>query len=165
LSLIILLSIKPKYAEEILSCYKEYELRRGVVFRKGCRIVLYASTPLRAIIGEFTAGRVLTGEPDEIVEFIRATGPRGVTEEDISYIAEERCRVSAIEVINPVKYRHAITLGELRMHGLRNPPRSYLVLRLEHPVHAKILSFSMVYLGSSFLATRLAQYRRTFTSY
>jgi predicted transcriptional regulator len=139
LPLTILLSIKPKYAEEILSGVKRYELRRGVVFKTGCRIVLYASTPIRAIIGEFTAGKVYTGKPSEVIGFVKTTRPSGVTEEDISYIAGKKCRVSAIEVTNPIRYKNVVTLSELRELGLQNPPRSYIVLRPENPIHAGIL--------------------------
>jgi predicted transcriptional regulator len=139
LTLTILLSIKPKYAEDILSGLKEYELRKGVLFKTGARVVLYASRPIKAIIGEFTAGRIYTGRAEEVVELVRTTRPRGVTEEDILYIVGRKCRVSAVEVTNPLRYRRVIPLSELRKAGLRNPPRSYIVLRPENPVHAEIL--------------------------
>jgi predicted transcriptional regulator len=139
LSLTILLSIKPKYANEILNGVKEYELRKGVVFKPGCRVVLYASSPLKAVVGQFTAGRVYTGKPDEVVSFVRTTRPRGVSEEDISYITGKKCRVSAIEVTNPVRYTRIIPLSELRKCGLQNPPRSYIVLKRGNPVHEAIL--------------------------
>jgi len=139
LFLTILLSIKPKYADEILNGVKEYELRKGVVFKSGCKIILYASTPLKAIVGQFTAGRVYTGKPDEIMNFVKTTRPRGVSEEDILYITGKKCRVSAIEVTNPMRYTRIVPLSELRKYGLRNPPRSYIVFKQGNPVHEAIL--------------------------
>jgi predicted transcriptional regulator len=136
---IILLAIKPKYAEEILSGMKEYELRKGCVFKPGYRLILYVSSPIKAIVGEFTAGEVYTGSSHEVIAFIKSKRPRGISEEDIYYVTGKSCRVSAIEVINPIKYPCRVPLSEMRRCGLKNPPRSYVVLKPENPVHLAVL--------------------------
>jgi len=56
---VVLLSIKPKFAEEILSGVKMFELRTGSGIESGSRVVMYVSSPVKALVGEFTAGRVL----------------------------------------------------------------------------------------------------------
>ncbi len=137
--LTILLTIRPKYAEEILSGVKEYELRKGCVFKPGCRVILYASSPIKAVVGEFTAGEVYTGSSREVITFIESKRPRGVSGEDIYYITGKNYRVSAIEVLNPIRYPCRVSLSEMRRYGLRNPPRSYMVLKPENPVHLAIL--------------------------
>ncbi|MDP3446587.1 MAG: hypothetical protein Q8S22_00815, partial [Eubacteriales bacterium] len=50
----ILLSIKPRYAYSILSGTKKVELRRSFpILNKGDCVVIYASSPKRAVIGYF----------------------------------------------------------------------------------------------------------------
>ena len=49
-----LMSIKPLFAEQILSGQKRYELRRRAgEISAGSLVVLYASNPVKAIVGEF----------------------------------------------------------------------------------------------------------------
>ena len=61
---IYLMSIKPKFAFEIFSGKKKYELRRwiGVPVSSGSIIVVYVSGSVRAIMGEFKVGRVIEGD-------------------------------------------------------------------------------------------------------
>jgi len=50
----VLLSIKPKYAEMILSGEKKYEFRRAIFKKPGIsKVVIYASSPVSKVIGEF----------------------------------------------------------------------------------------------------------------
>ena len=135
----VLLSIKPKFAEEILSGAKRFELRAGSGIPPGARVILYASSPVKAIVGEFTAGRVFVGSYEYVVRAVDSVPGSGVGEEDYGYIRGRRRRAMAIEVVNPVKYCKPIPLRELRRAGLRGPPRSYQFLRPENPVHAAIL--------------------------
>lgn len=57
----VLMSIRPGYAEKILAGLKQYELRKRFGIRTGDRIILYASTPIKAVVGEFRAGVVIAG--------------------------------------------------------------------------------------------------------
>ncbi len=65
---IYLFSIKPVYAYRIFTSVKKYELRRHMGFevRRGDRIILYVSGRVKSLMGEFTAGRVITGTPEEV---------------------------------------------------------------------------------------------------
>ena len=57
----MLMSIRPKYAYQILSGAKKYELRRRLTFVPyGTRVIIYASGNVKAIVGEFKAGRKYT---------------------------------------------------------------------------------------------------------
>jgi predicted transcriptional regulator len=136
---IVLLSIKPGFAEEILSGNKRFELRAGSGIPSGARVILYVSSPVKAIIGEFTAGRVFTGSYEYVVKVVSGTPCSGVSEEDYGYIRGRKRRVMAIEVLNPMRYCKYVSLGELRLVGLKNPPRSYQFLHLENPVHMAVL--------------------------
>lgn len=63
-----LLSIKPEFAEKILSGQKEYEFRR-TSFRDASKVevvYLYASSPVQKIVGAFTIGDVIGDTPEEL---------------------------------------------------------------------------------------------------
>ncbi len=63
----VLLSIKPKYAELILSGEKKYEFRRSI-FRNPTvkKVVIYASSPISKIIGEFEIDEILSFDVSEL---------------------------------------------------------------------------------------------------
>jgi predicted transcriptional regulator len=135
----VLLSIKPRFAEEILAGTKRFELRAFPGIPPGARIVLYASSPVKAIVGEFTAGRVLVGSYEDVVKAVTAMPNHGLSDEDFNYIRNRKKTPAAIEVLNPVRYCSSIPLDELRRVGLKNPPRSYMYLKPENRVHRAIL--------------------------
>lgn len=94
-----LLSIKPEFAEKILAGEKEYEFRR-TTFRDSAEIdliYLYASSPVKQIVGLFTSGRIIEASPEELWELF---GPKsGIDDRDrfMSYF-EDADTGYAIEV-------------------------------------------------------------------
>jgi len=57
----VLLSIKPKYAKMILSGEKRYEFRRTIFKKPGIKkVVIYASSPVSKVIGEFEIDDILS---------------------------------------------------------------------------------------------------------
>ena len=79
----IIMTIRPKYAKAILYGEKKWEFRKyiGVNIEEGERIIIYASGTLRAIIGEFKAGKVILENPQKLRELIPE-----LTEEYYSFI-------------------------------------------------------------------------------
>ena len=130
-----LLSIKPKYGYAILEGKKKFELRKCVssVIQPGDLVIMYFSSPVKAIVGYFRAGRVFVSTPEELRKTLANMGDTGVDEEDWTYVYGYK-KVMAIEVKNPRRCR-VVTLEELRKLGFR-PPISYVVLKEEK---AKIL--------------------------
>lgn len=56
----ILLSIKPDFAEKIFSTEKKYEFRRVLFAQKNVTtVVVYASSPIQKVIGQFEIEEVL----------------------------------------------------------------------------------------------------------
>jgi len=136
---IVLLSIKPRFAEEILSRFKRFELRAGSGILPNARVILYASSPVKSIVGEFRVGKVFIGSYEDIVRVVNSFPYSGVDEEDFSYIRGRKRKAMAIEILNPIKYCKPIPLTKLREIGFRNPPRSYQFLYPENPVHRALL--------------------------
>ena len=53
----ILLSIKPRYVEQILAGRKQVEYRKRIPQEDGVRqVLIYASHPLKKVVAEFTVG-------------------------------------------------------------------------------------------------------------
>jgi len=78
--MIVLLSIKPEFAERIFDGTKRYEYRKVVFRRSGIdTCVLYVSSPVQMILGEIKIGKVICDNPTALW---RRTGHEsGVTEE------------------------------------------------------------------------------------
>ena len=62
----VLLSIKPTYIEEIQKGNKGYEFRRAIFKNKPDEIVIYASSPVKKIIGSFSVGEIIEDTPDNL---------------------------------------------------------------------------------------------------
>jgi predicted transcriptional regulator len=64
---ILLLSIKPKYVAKLLDGTKKVELRKiKPKLMPGDRVVVYACSPLKAIVGVFEVEKVLEDSPKNI---------------------------------------------------------------------------------------------------
>jgi len=119
--------IRPEYACGILKGTKKYELRgRRLGVKKGSIIVVYATSPIKGILGEFTAGEIIEGSPADV--WSKVGKPEyGVTPESRQYIEKGRYAI-AIPVIDPKCYAKPVKLGEIKeMSGerlvLQNPRR------------------------------------------
>jgi len=62
----LILSIKPKFANDILEGRKRFEFRRALFRRDVERVIVYSSSPERKVIGEFLVDEVLTLRPDAL---------------------------------------------------------------------------------------------------
>lgn len=63
----ILLSIKPEYAEKIFAGTKKYEFRRVIFKNPDVKtVVVYASSPVQKVIGEFEIDSILKSEIEDL---------------------------------------------------------------------------------------------------
>jgi Uncharacterized conserved protein len=115
-----LMSIKPKFGEEILAGVKRYELRRlaGPLVEPGDVVFLYFTRPVAAVAGYFTAGVVFLAPVENLPRLLAELGDVGVGEEDMKY-AEGARLVMLIQVKDPVRCARPVRPGEA---GLRPPP-------------------------------------------
>jgi predicted transcriptional regulator len=128
----ILVSIKPEYAHQILSGKKLVEIRRRFSDRwTGARVVLYASSPDKALVGEATISSITTAHPREI--WMRFGANIGCSFLQFEEYVGSSDRVSAIELEAATPYREPISLVQLShlvQEDLR-PPQSFCDLRLD----------------------------------
>lgn len=121
----VLLSIKPKFANAILEGTKTFELRR-TVFRNPTvrKIVIYASSPVSRVVGEFTIGDVLALKPEKLWE---ATGDGSGVERTFFDEYFRGCEVGfALKVHRPRRYAQPLVLKE--HFGFSRPPQSFRYL-------------------------------------
>ena len=117
----VLLSIKPKYAELILSGEKKYEFRRAI-FKKPSvkKVVIYASIPISKVIGEFEIEDILSLN---LVELWKHTMEHSGIDKDFydSYFSGKEIG-HAIKVKNAKRYsKHK----ELREFNINYAPQSF----------------------------------------
>ena len=68
----LLMSIHPEHAERIFSGQKTVELRRRRPrVLAGNAVVLYVSSPVRAVMGSFIVEKVVEGKPDDLWPQVR----------------------------------------------------------------------------------------------
>ena len=61
----VILSIKPKYVQLILSGAKRYEFRKAIFSEKYVRIAyIYATHPIKKLVGLFEIGRIIRERPE-----------------------------------------------------------------------------------------------------
>jgi predicted transcriptional regulator len=128
----ILVSIKPKYAGRILAKTKLVEIRKKFSRRwVGCRAVLYASSPLKALVGEATIASVTSGSPADIwSQFGESVG---CSADEFRAYAGSRPEVNAIELCDVIPYREPIGLAQASFLVREDlaPPQSFCDLRLD----------------------------------
>lgn len=62
----VLLSIKPEFANKIFSGTKKYEFRKSIFKRDVDKIVVYASSPVQRVIGEFTIADIICEDTETL---------------------------------------------------------------------------------------------------
>lgn len=130
----LLVSMKPQYAERILSGSKMVEIRKRFSEKWiGCKVVLYSSTPQKALVGEATVCSITKGTPEAI--WTRFHAGLGCTRGEFSAYVGQAAEVNAIELDNVFPYKEPVSISQISyLLGLQadlRPPQSYCDLRLD----------------------------------
>ncbi|MFC8045122.1 hypothetical protein [Nocardia sp. NPDC057353] len=128
----LLLSLRPRFAEAILDGSKTVELRRTRVSApSGTLLVLYASSPVMAVVGVATLADRDTASPSAI--WRRHRHHIGLSHAEFTDYFEGTEQATAISVIAPHSLPSPLTLGQLRAHSAFQPPQSYRYLAATDP--------------------------------
>lgn len=119
----VLLSIKPEFANKIFEGTKRFEFRKSIFKKDVKTIVVYASSPLQQVIGEFEVERILHLELDELWDITHKES--GISENFFYKYFEDKERGYAIEIKNVKKYDEPQNLKE--DYNLL-PPQSFAYL-------------------------------------
>jgi predicted transcriptional regulator len=121
----VLLSVKPHFANAILDGKKAFEFRR-IIFRNRNvrRVVIYASSPVQRVIGEFLISEILTMQPRELWKVTESGS--GIEKEYFDDYFAGRDRAHALRVSQPIRYEDPIELESY--FGVSRPPQSFCYL-------------------------------------
>ncbi|WP_337043762.1 ASCH domain-containing protein [Emticicia sp. 17c] len=122
----VLLSIKPEYANRIFDGSKKFEFRKSIFKNKNVdKIVVYASSPMQKVIGEFEIKRILLNDLDSLWE--KTEKYAGISKAYFdSYFINKKIGY-AIEVKSIIKYDEPLCLkNDLQ---IKTPPQSFMYLK------------------------------------
>ena len=134
----ILLSMRPVYAERIFDGTKTVELRRvRPKISVGDTVLVYVSSPVKAIIGCFLVDGLVCLPPEQLWRRVRHCA--GVTRSEFDDYYRSASSSTAIFIRDAKRFDHRIELNALRARsaGFR-PPRSY---RYVHTMRSEMRNF------------------------
>lgn len=135
----VLLSLKPRFAEAILRGVKTVELRRQrVALAPGAAVLVYASSPVMAIIGTARVRAVEHDDPQQI--WTRHSTSVALTREEFDDYLRGAGSVSAITLEKPAFLDSPVTLQQLRGEQPFHPPQSYCFVSPSSPGALGVLS-------------------------
>lgn len=120
----ILLSIKPEYANKIFNGSKKYEFRK-VIFKNPevKTVVVYSSSPVQKVIGEFEIEYILTEKPRKLWQ--KTQEHSGISKEFFFTYFEGRIHGYAIKIKKAKRYKKPLCI---RSDFDAIPPQSFLYL-------------------------------------
>jgi len=119
----VLMSIKPKYVDEILKGTKLFEFRKTVFdYSNIDSVVIYASSPVKMIVGEFNVDDVLIDNPKSLWE--RCHEHSGIDKESFMKYFENKDKAFSIVIKNLTIYKKPINPYK-EITNFR-PPQSYM---------------------------------------
>jgi predicted transcriptional regulator len=119
-----ILSIKPIYAEAIISGRKKVEFRKKVFKKDVERIFIYSSSPTKMIIGYFTFTTIIEDSPEKLWEKYHNVG--GISKDDFFNYYENVEKGFCIIIDIVVKFRTRI--DPINLIENFTAPQSYIYL-------------------------------------
>jgi|TARA_Y100000310_G_C20543264_1_gene744359 predicted transcriptional regulator len=120
----VLLSIKPEFALKIFDGSKRYEYRRTIFKRDEVKkVVVYASDPIRKVIGEFEIEEIIQDNPKVLWERTKHFG--GISEKRFFEYFTNKPKGYAIQVKATNKYETPLPLSSFLTSP---PPQSFMYL-------------------------------------
>jgi len=117
----VLLSIKPEFADKIFDGTKRFEYRRTIFSRTHINtVIVYASSPVQRVIGEFEINQVLFDDIDSLWSLTRDYA--GIDEDYFFRYFSDRNKGYAIEIKKVRKYKKPLHLKE---RFKIQPPQSF----------------------------------------
>lgn len=121
----ILLAIKPRYVDLILSGKKKFEYRRKVPAQSVDKIIIYASSPIKKVVGEVNVTGTFSMSVSQL--WNRTNSFSGITRIEFhKYFAG--CKIAHAFILGkPIKYKHH---KELSYYGISRAPQSFLYIKI-----------------------------------
>ena len=122
----VLLSIKPQFAEKIFDGTKKFEFRKSIFKNNTIKsIVVYASSPVQMVIGEFEIEDILMENPMTLWEI--TSNYSGISKEYFDQYFTVRDTAYAIKINKTKRYKKPLNLKS--DFGINFPPQSFMYLK------------------------------------
>lgn len=107
----VLLSIKPEFVEKIFAGTKKFEFRKSLFKRTGVNcVVIYASAPIKRVVGEFEIEDILSDTVYDIWEQTKEQS--GITRDFYNSYFQNRKTANAIQIGHVKKYKKTRPLSD-----------------------------------------------------
>ena len=118
-----MMSIKPQYADMILSGKKKYEYRKNMSKRSIDVIVIYATAPVKKVVGEVEVVGVVYGNPRLVWHQTKMHS--GITHSFFEHYYKGRNKAIAYKLGVAKRYQKPRDICE---YSLKSAPQSYAYL-------------------------------------
>lgn len=126
----ILLSVKPRIAENIFTCRKFYEYRKCIwVFQNPRFIFVYSSNPVKKVLGFFKPGEIISGTPHDVwskLKIINYNFFKELSFHEFAHYFRNSKKAYAIEICSPVRFKNPMSL--FSGFNLEKPPQNFCYL-------------------------------------
>ncbi len=120
----VLLSIKPQFAVKIFDGTKKFEFRKSIFKNSKINtVVVYASSPMQKVIGEFTFDEIMEENPEVLWE--KTKKHSGISKEFFDEYFFNRDKAFAIRVKEINQYKTPLDLIDF---DLNYAPQSFVYL-------------------------------------
>ena len=119
----VLLSIKPEFALPIFDGIKGFEYRRAIFRRPVKSVVVYVSSPVQRVIGEFEVEALFSDDIDRL--WRRTKHLSGISKDTFYSYFSNKTEGFAIKIGKTKRYRRPKHLYEI--YGM-HPPQSFVYL-------------------------------------
>jgi predicted transcriptional regulator len=127
---VLFLSVKPRFARAILEGRKTVEVRRKFpVVPAGTVVVLYSSSPERAVLGTVRLRQTTRVDSSEV--WARYADDIDIEEDALGVYLEGAAMSTVLEVEEPETWARPVRLGALRRILGIEPPQSFRYLAPE----------------------------------
>src|SRR5687767_7961737 len=101
----VILSIKPEFAEKIFNGSKKFEFRRAIFKNKSVKkIIVYASSPVKKVIGEFEVDNILNHDLNTLWSLTKEYS--GISSDYFYQYFDNKKTGFAIKIKNTKRYKY-----------------------------------------------------------
>jgi|GEM_PF-315518 len=117
-----IISIRPKYAEQILNGTKQFEYRKTSIKCPVSSVLLYATYPIHKVIGEFTFSHIISTTHEELWQ--QTQHAAGITKDDYDHYFSGRKVAHALAITSVTRYPQPLELE--KHYGIYYAPQSFM---------------------------------------
>ena len=119
----VLLSIKPEFAEMIFNGSKKYEFRRKIFNKNIKTVIVYVSSPVKKVIGEFEIESIINDDLEKL--WLKTKDYSGITKEYFFEYFNNKEKGYAIKIKKTKRYKQLLSIID---DFKKTPPQSFIYI-------------------------------------